>query len=113
MPERLHGAGQRFHSFHFERAGYGCLGGQAAGVFQLLDEVRALPISPRDQDSACHLRNAFPLDLSGLCHGNHIEDSARGLKKLAREKYLVGSAPSQSRFRRIAEPPCVSIRTGK
>lgn len=68
MAERFNRAGQHFDSFHFERAGVVRLRGQAAGLLEFLPEIGAFSVAPRDQDSTCHLRDAFPLDLSGLCH---------------------------------------------
>jgi hypothetical protein len=48
LAERFYRAGQDFHCFHFERAGYMRLGSQAARKLQLLEEVRAFAVSPRD-----------------------------------------------------------------
>jgi len=68
VAERFHRAGQRFHSFHFERAVKQRFGGQAAGVLQLLFQKGVFPVAARDQDSNCHLRDAFGWGVSGLCH---------------------------------------------
>jgi hypothetical protein len=68
VAERFHRPGQRFHSFHFERAGKLRFGGQAACVLQFLFQEGVFPVAARDQDSNCHLRDAFGWGVSGLCH---------------------------------------------
>jgi hypothetical protein len=43
---------------------------QILGVLQLLPQAVAFTIAPRAQDSTGHLRDTFPLNLSGPWHGS-------------------------------------------
>jgi hypothetical protein len=50
------------------------------------------------------LRDAFPLDLSGLCHATRIEDPQSRLKKLPREKYLLKKAKKTAAGAKLHPP---------
>lgn len=80
-------------------------------MFQLLVDVRGFPVSPRDQDSACHLRNAVPLDMSGPCHGRRIEDGWPGLKELERKTYLLKNEKKAAGAK--PHPPAAVVEPGE
>lgn len=80
-PERFYRARKHFHCFHLEGTGVRRLGSQAASVFQLAAKTGGLAAVPSYEDSTRHLRDAFPGELRGLCHGKRIEDWRPGLKE--------------------------------
>ena len=77
-------------------------GRPGSGVLQLLLQAGAFPVAPRDQDSACHLRDAWPLDLSGLCHASVSKIRDAGLKETCGEKHLAGKQEAAQYARKTA-----------